>query len=163
MNSAQRAVEAGLFTAEKFQLLQPLHNATVMLRLWACPTFSDWMSWTVITTTHQLLLRRLSYKPTQLVGSEGVLTGAEVNLQVERWKTIERGLRAIHIKPSEIADGVGLDGTWYGMAYERSMGGIQMEWWETEPRTWNELAKWWQETAGEFQKVLPTQVLRNRR
>lgn len=140
--------------AETYEPLPKHPRLRVVARLWEYPSFTPWISWTVIKTHSGFFVRRLVWPKTgqqfgilNLYGSEGLLSP-------ERWEMHLHDLRKQKIALA-VEDGLGLDGTVYGLEIISSLNTIRTTWWLQPPPGSEELGLWHTRTIEELQKYLP--------
>lgn len=155
-----RAAEALLMRAEDHPQLQPLRNSVVLLRLWQQPSFTAWISWTVIRAQTGLVLRRLVWHRDvpESVSSEPVIAGADALLPLDQWKPMLARLHAFEFKPFALDDVSGRDGTTSGVELMRAEGSARLSWWEGPPAGWEGLAAWHAQAIAAFQALLPVNI-----
>ena len=140
--------------AETYEPLPKHPKLRAVARLWEYPTFTPWISWTVLTTHSGLFVRRLVWHKTQPSYGDLSLYGSEALLSPERWKLHLHDLGKLKIALA-VEDRIGLDGTVYGLELIGSRNTIRTTWWLEPPPGSEELAQWHTRVTKEFQQYLP--------
>ena len=140
--------------AETYELLPKHPKLRAVARLWEYPTFTPWISWTVLTTHSGLFVRRLVWHKTQPSYGSLSLYGSEAMLPQGLWKQHLHDLSKLKIALA-VGDVLGLDGTVYGLELIGTLNTIRTAWWLEPPPGSEELGKWHSRVSEEFQQYLP--------
>jgi hypothetical protein len=141
---------------EEYPGLSPSIPEQRVLRVWICPSFGPWTSWSVYARQRERLIRRVT-----LVGAGGTTHrvgatphGADGYAPAEPIDLAIRALQSIVVPPFPAVADEGLDGTTYGVEREQLGAAARLEWWE-RPRLWETLAAWHDRTRTLLDGYLP--------
>ena len=81
--------------------------------------------------------------------------GSETPFEKLAYDKLCLDLENIHVAPFEAVEGIGLDGTWYGIERFSSFTSSKISWWQSPPPGWMALKRWHQQATEIFESVLP--------
>jgi hypothetical protein len=125
---------------ERFPGLPPLRAHERLLRVWVCPSFTPWTSWSVYRSGAARQVRRVMLVPGALEGvapwgADGFAPASEVDAVVA-------ALEAMELAPFVSVATLGIDGTTYGVERGGHWLSARLAWWERPPTAWAPLAAW---------------------
>ncbi|MBO9880719.1 hypothetical protein [Xanthomonas sp. D-109] len=135
------------------------------LCLWRAPSFSTHSSWSIFQPPRSTnyIVRRLEHNPHRglpiniddphIFGAEALVCPELVAQTITSFETL---VLPMFRKPQ----GVGIDGTGYGVIFGNLWQGTNVNWWGENPAGWSPLAILFQQTIELLDSFLPTSTLR---
>jgi hypothetical protein len=122
----------------------------IRLRVWRYPSFEPHSSWSMIEAKSGLFLRRVIWEQRR-----DFTYGSETPFERPVYDKLCLDLENIEVTPFEAFEGIGLDGTRYGIERFSSFTSSKISWWESPPPGWTALQRWHQKAIEIFDSVLP--------
>lgn len=141
--------------AERYDLLPRHSGMRVLLRVWAYPTFTPCMSWTVIIASSVFYVRRLTWDQSRHTTGTFAFFGSESLLPKEIWSPFAAELDRQTIQPFVPINGIFRDGTIFGIERISDCVTARLTWWQYPPPGWEALARWHTAVIAAFQSLLP--------
>ena len=123
------------------------------------PTFEPYASWSLFQIGKHYWVRRVEWDRSKRIPfheTDPFTYGSTIKCPQALAEDVLSRLRSLAFRPFSIQqEGIGLDGTTYGISLGDFQLSCDIQWWCTPPDEWNEVAVWFRTTVLAFENLLP--------
>ena len=122
------------------------------------PNFKPYASWSLFQGGRRYWVRRVEWDRSKHIpfhDTDPFTYGSEIQCPKELAQETLAALHSLTFRPLIQLDGIGLDGTTYGVSVGNYLLSCNIRWWCTPPDEWNKVAVWFRKTVSAFEPLLP--------
>ena len=122
------------------------------------PTFEPHASWSLFQVGDRYWVRRVEWDRSKYIpfhDTDPYTYGSEVRCPDPVAKEAIATLAALSFRPLIKQEGIGLDGTTYGITIGNYLLSCSLRWWCNPPDDWAGVAAWFRTTVEAFEALLP--------